>query len=58
MGGAVALHTGIKLNCQSFLMLISHLLLALVSPYTFAGVLALSAWLPLLTRFPSVSFII
>jgi hypothetical protein len=54
-GGAVAIHTGIEFIFFYSLYLIS---LALTSPHTLGGVLALSSWLPLSTTFPKVSLII
>jgi len=57
-GGAVALHTGIKFIIDLFRYLLSVFFLALTSPYTLGGVLALSTWLPLLATFPKVNFMI
>jgi hypothetical protein len=54
-GGAVALHAGIRLF-KVFLIFVFFL--ALTSPHTLGGVVALSTWLPLSTTFPKVRFII
>jgi hypothetical protein len=58
-GGAVALHTGIiytLFNLFSYTLV--GFILALTSPHTLGGLLALSTWLPLMATFPEVSFMI
>jgi hypothetical protein len=52
-GGAVALHAGVFYRWMYSNY--SSIFLALTSPHTLGGVLALSTWLPLATTFPAVS---
>lgn len=52
-GGAAALHAGKKIYWFIFFLYL-FLLSALTTPHPLAGVLALSAWLPLSSTFPKV----
>jgi hypothetical protein len=56
-GGAIALHAGRFKRLLYFFFNIPSFL-ALTSPHTLGGVVALSTWLPLSTTFPNVSFIL